>query len=92
MVMLRRSSSGVEAPKRDADMDTSSEFLSLRRAQKKSARVQKGLGDSCSSVEHSPTNVSSSFSHETRFFFGVGFLKLNAVIFQRPYKFNQQLA
>ncbi|XP_026780120.3 ATPase family AAA domain-containing protein 2 isoform X1 [Pangasianodon hypophthalmus] len=56
MVMLRSSSSGAEPPKRDSDMDTSTEFLSLRRAQKKSARLQKGLDDSYSSAENSPTN------------------------------------
>lgn len=58
MVMLRSGSSGAEPPKRDSDMDTSSEFLSLRRAQKKSARLQKGLDDSYSSTENSPANVS----------------------------------
>ncbi|XP_027027133.1 ATPase family AAA domain-containing protein 2 isoform X2 [Tachysurus fulvidraco] len=51
MVMLRSSSSGAEAPKRDSDMDTSSEFLSLRRAHKK-----KSLDDSCSSTENRPSN------------------------------------
>lgn len=56
MVMLRRSSSVTEPLKGDFDMDTSTEFLSLRRAQKKSARLQKGLTDSYSSTENSPTN------------------------------------
>ncbi|KAI5612012.1 ATPase family AAA domain-containing protein 2B, partial [Silurus asotus] len=56
MVMLRRSSSGPEASKQDSDMDLSSEFLSLRRGQKKSARPQEGLDDSYSSTENSPSN------------------------------------
>lgn len=60
MVMLRSGSLGVEPPKLDSDMDTSSEFLSLGRARKKSARLQKGLDDSYSSTENSPTNVSFS--------------------------------
>lgn len=56
MVMLRRSSSVTEPLKGDSDMDTSTEFLSLRRAHKKSARLQKGLSDSYSSPDNSPTN------------------------------------
>ncbi|KAM9436038.1 ATPase family AAA domain-containing protein 2 isoform 1-T1 [Clarias gariepinus] len=56
MVMLRSTSSCAEPPKRDSDMDTSSEFLSLRRAQRKSARLRKGPDDSSSSAETSPAN------------------------------------
>ncbi|XP_036414003.1 ATPase family AAA domain-containing protein 2-like isoform X1 [Colossoma macropomum] len=59
MVMLRSSSGAAEAaaPKRaPSDMDSSSEFLSLRRPQRKSARLRRGLDDSCSSAENSPAN------------------------------------
>ena len=65
MVMLRSSSSGTDeaaATKRPPpDMDSSSEFLSLRRPLRKSARLKRGLDDSCSSAENSPANVSFSF-------------------------------
>lgn len=67
--MLRSGSSAADPAKRDSDMDTSSEFLSLPRAQKKSARLQKGLDDSYSSTGTSPANVSFSLRHER----GVGF-------------------
>ncbi|XP_060756226.1 ATPase family AAA domain-containing protein 2-like [Neoarius graeffei] len=66
MVMLRSGSSSAEPLKRDSDMDTSSEFLSLRRAQKNPARLQKKvLDDSYSSPDNSPGNRSLSASTHT---------------------------
>lgn len=62
MVMLR-SSGAVEAaePKRaPPEMDSSSEFLSLRRPLRKAAPSKRGLDDSYSSPENTPTNVSPS--------------------------------
>ncbi|XP_041758478.2 ATPase family AAA domain-containing protein 2-like isoform X2 [Coregonus clupeaformis] len=56
MVMLRSSGVGAEpaTPKRNrADLDTSSEFLSLQHAsQTKSSRLKRGLDDSSSSTEN----------------------------------------
>ncbi|KAM6968046.1 ATPase family AAA domain-containing protein 2 [Aplochiton taeniatus] len=66
MVMLRnRDSAGADpaaTPKRRAlELDTSSEFLSLLPApQKKSSRLQQGLDDSFSSIEHDSPNRASA--------------------------------
>lgn len=61
MVMLRSSSGGGAEPatptKRNPDLDTSSEFLSLVPAsQRKSSRLKRGLDDSCSSAENNTPN------------------------------------
>uniref|UniRef100_A0A4W5KCR4 ATPase family AAA domain-containing protein 2 n=1 Tax=Hucho hucho TaxID=62062 RepID=A0A4W5KCR4_9TELE len=54
MVMLRSSGAELATPKRNrADLDTSSEFLSLESAsQTKSSRLKRGLDDSSSNTEN----------------------------------------
>ncbi|KAI4873114.1 hypothetical protein NFI96_015547 [Prochilodus magdalenae] len=69
MVMLRSSSGTDEAAatkRPPPDMDSSSEFLSLRRPLRKSARLKRGLDDSCSSAENSPANGYLSSKEENR--------------------------
>ncbi|XP_062841357.1 ATPase family AAA domain-containing protein 2-like [Trichomycterus rosablanca] len=72
MVMLRRSSGGAEGPRRgDVDMDSSSEFLSLRRSVRKSARLNSGLDHSYSSTGNSPPHDYVSAKDESSLAKGV---------------------
>ncbi|XP_030639024.1 ATPase family AAA domain-containing protein 2 [Chanos chanos] len=66
MVMLRSSNAGADpaAAKRNVDMDSSSEFLSLHRPQRKSARLNRGLDDSFGSVNSTPANGHLSAKEE----------------------------